>query len=157
VHWRAQGAKSDFLPLNTLVHHVYEAPHGPGSKARNAANLQLQRAAILSEQVVGRSTEGNNMPCVRFVPQAVRHHVFRDEGYKQRCRTEVVRLQRLLESETRTKAQVPKLKPMAEPTYEELKARVAELEKQKSIGSLSFRVSAKGGISVYGLGRFPTA
>jgi hypothetical protein len=47
---------------------------------------------------------------------------------------------------------------MAEPTYEEMKARLAELEKQvatKRTGSLEFRVSEKGGVSVYGLGRFP--
>src|ERR1700733_3293215 len=46
---------------------------------------------------------------------------------------------------------------MAEPTYEELKSRLAELEKQgpKRSGSLEFRVSEKGGVSVYGLGRFP--
>jgi hypothetical protein len=47
---------------------------------------------------------------------------------------------------------------MAEPTYEELKARLAELEKQgttRRTGTLDFRVSEKGGVSVYGLGRFP--
>src|SRR5690349_2485285 len=46
---------------------------------------------------------------------------------------------------------------MAEPTYEEMKARLAELEKQaaRRTGSLEFRVSEKGGVSVYGLGRFP--
>jgi hypothetical protein len=47
---------------------------------------------------------------------------------------------------------------MAEPSYEELKARLAELEKQsggRRTGSLEFRVSEKGGVSVYGLGRFP--
>jgi hypothetical protein len=47
---------------------------------------------------------------------------------------------------------------MTEPSYEELKARVAELEKQgggKRTGSLEFRVGEKGGVSVYGLGRFP--
>jgi hypothetical protein len=47
---------------------------------------------------------------------------------------------------------------MAEPTYDELKARLAELEKQqggKRTGNLEFRVSEKGGVSVYGLGRFP--
>jgi hypothetical protein len=47
---------------------------------------------------------------------------------------------------------------MAEPTYEELKARLAELEKQtagRQPRSLEFRVSEKGGVSVYGLGRFP--
>ena len=48
---------------------------------------------------------------------------------------------------------------MAEPSYDELKARLAELEKQqganKRSGTLEFRVSEKGGVSVYGLGRFP--
>jgi len=46
---------------------------------------------------------------------------------------------------------------MTEPTYEELKARLSELEKQgaRRTGSLEFRVSEKGGASVYGLGRFP--
>jgi hypothetical protein len=45
---------------------------------------------------------------------------------------------------------------MAEPTYDELKARLAELEaKQQRSGSLNFKVSEKGGVSVYGLGRFP--
>lgn len=47
---------------------------------------------------------------------------------------------------------------MAEPSYEELKARVAELEKKTSgrrTGQLDFRVGEKGGVSVYGLGRFP--
>jgi hypothetical protein len=45
---------------------------------------------------------------------------------------------------------------MAEPTYEELKARLAELEKgTRRTGSLDFRVGEKGGVSVYGLGRFP--
>ncbi len=47
---------------------------------------------------------------------------------------------------------------MAEPSYEELKARVAELEKSgagRRGGSLEFRVGEKGGASVYGLGRFP--
>lgn len=47
---------------------------------------------------------------------------------------------------------------MTEPTYEDLKARVAELEKQgtgRRSGSLEFKVGEKGGVSVYGLGRFP--
>lgn len=46
---------------------------------------------------------------------------------------------------------------MSEPTYEELKARVAELEKkgERRGGELEFRVGEKGGVSVYGLGRFP--
>jgi hypothetical protein len=47
---------------------------------------------------------------------------------------------------------------MAEPTYEQLKARVEELEKEgggRRSGELEFRVGEKGGVSVYGLGRFP--
>ena len=47
---------------------------------------------------------------------------------------------------------------MTEPSYEELKARLAELEKQsggRRTGALDFRVGEKGGVSVYGLGRFP--
>ena len=48
---------------------------------------------------------------------------------------------------------------MTEPSYDELKARLAELEKQvdtkKRSGAMEFRVSEKGGVSVYGLGRFP--
>ena len=47
---------------------------------------------------------------------------------------------------------------MSEPSKEELMARIAELEKQvvtKRTGRLEFKVSEKGGVSVYGLGRFP--
>ena len=49
---------------------------------------------------------------------------------------------------------------MTEPTKEELLAKIAELEKKaasgsKRTGSLEFRVGEKGGVSVYGLGRFP--
>lgn len=45
-----------------------------------------------------------------------------------------------------------------EPSKEELMARIAELEKQagtKRTGRLEFKVGEKGGVSVYGLGRFP--
>jgi len=47
---------------------------------------------------------------------------------------------------------------MPEPSKEELLARIAELENQvgsKKQGSLEFKVGEKGGVSVYGLGRFP--
>jgi hypothetical protein len=47
---------------------------------------------------------------------------------------------------------------MTEPTYEELKAQLAALqEKAKARGprAIDFKVSEKGGVSVYGLGRFP--
>ena len=46
-----------------------------------------------------------------------------------------------------------------EPSYDELKAKLAELEKQvaggRKRGNVEFKVSEKGGVSVYGLGRFP--
>ncbi len=47
---------------------------------------------------------------------------------------------------------------MTEQSKEELLARIAELEKQsgsRKKGTLEFRVGEKGGVSVYGLGRFP--
>jgi hypothetical protein len=47
---------------------------------------------------------------------------------------------------------------MPEPTKEELLQRIAELEKQagsRKKGDLDFKVGEKGGVSVYGLGRFP--
>ena len=47
---------------------------------------------------------------------------------------------------------------MTEPTKEELLARIAELERQaggRAKNSMEFRVGEKGGVSVYGLGRFP--
>jgi hypothetical protein len=47
---------------------------------------------------------------------------------------------------------------MSEPTKEELLAKIAELEKKaegRRKGTLEFRVGEKGGVSVYGLGRFP--
>jgi hypothetical protein len=43
---------------------------------------------------------------------------------------------------------------MTEPTYEELKARLAALE-TKTNKEITFKVGDKGGVSVYGLGRFP--
>jgi hypothetical protein len=45
---------------------------------------------------------------------------------------------------------------MSEPTNEELKAEIERLKAQKvRTGELSFKVSEKGAVSVYGLGRFP--
>jgi hypothetical protein len=46
---------------------------------------------------------------------------------------------------------------MAEPTYDELKAKIEELEKKTARrgGELDFKIGEKGGVSVYGLGRFP--
>jgi hypothetical protein len=45
---------------------------------------------------------------------------------------------------------------MTEPTYEEMKAQLEALKtKEARSGTMSFKVSDKGGVSVYGLGRFP--
>jgi len=85
--------------------------------------------------------------------QAVPNDVLDNEGYRQRCHYEVARLQSLFESQCKTHTR--KGDRVAEPTYEEVKARIAKLEKRKRAGSLRFRVGEKGGVSVYGLGRFP--
>jgi hypothetical protein len=47
---------------------------------------------------------------------------------------------------------------LSEPTQQELLRRIAELEKQvqdRKPPQLQLKVSDKGGVSVYGLGRFP--
>ena len=47
---------------------------------------------------------------------------------------------------------------MSEPTREELLAQIEELKQKaegRKKGALEFRVGEKGGVSVYGLGRFP--
>jgi hypothetical protein len=87
--------------------------------------------------------------CVQGVPE----DVIGNDGYRERCHYEVARLQRLFESASRMDTR--KLNRSAGPAYEELTARVAELEKTIRNGGLQFRVSEKGGVSVYDLGRFP--
>jgi hypothetical protein len=48
---------------------------------------------------------------------------------------------------------------LSEPSYEELKAKLAAAEEQlkggRKRGAIDFKVSEKGGVSVYGLWRFP--
>jgi hypothetical protein len=45
---------------------------------------------------------------------------------------------------------------MSEPSYDELKSELEKIKAQKvKTGELSFKVSEKGAVSVYGLGRFP--
>src|SRR5947209_2813735 len=61
--------------------------------------------------------------------QAVPDEVFHDGAYRQRCHYERARLQRMFESESGKRGQA--LNRKAEPTYDELKARVADLEKKK--------------------------
>jgi hypothetical protein len=68
------------------------------------------------------------------------------------------RIRREVEKVEFSASQKKGAKKMSEPSKEELLARIAELEKQagsKRKGSLEFRVGEKGGVSVYGLGRFP--
>jgi hypothetical protein len=84
------------------------------------------------------------------VPDDILH----DEGYRQRCRYKVERLRELFEAENA--AHFQRRRSTSEPTYEELKAKLADLEaKQQRGGGVTFKVSDKGGVSVYGLGRFP--
>jgi phage I-like protein len=59
--------------------------------------------------------------------------------------------------ETRT-TQPTRGNAMPEPTYDELKAQLAALQekvKSRDRRALEFRVSEKGAVSLYGLGRFP--
>jgi hypothetical protein len=52
--------------------------------------------------------------------------------------------------------QMAKASMAPEPSYAELKARLAVMEKQHNgTREIEFRVGEKGGVSVYGLGRFP--
>ena len=47
---------------------------------------------------------------------------------------------------------------MSDPSYEELKSQLRDLQKQAAGASsdgLTFKVAAKGGVSLYGLGRYP--
>ena len=47
---------------------------------------------------------------------------------------------------------------MSDPSYEELKAQLRDLQKQAAGANgdgLTFKVAAKGGVSLYGLGRYP--
>ena len=51
---------------------------------------------------------------------------------------------------------LPDLTKPAEPTVAELLARIAQLEaSQKATNKLTLKVSEKGALSIYGLGRFP--
>jgi hypothetical protein len=83
--------------------------------------------------------------------QAVPDDVFRDDHYRQQCRYEVARLQSIFESQHK----VDKSAHPGNPSYEELKDRVKKLENQIKHDNLRFKVGEKGGVSVYGLGRFP--
>jgi hypothetical protein len=86
--------------------------------------------------------------CTQAVPDTVLH----DKGYRHRWRYKVARLQELFQSGGETDA--GGVNHLIEPTYVELKARLAELEAKRQHG-LTLKVSDKGGLSVYGLGRFP--
>jgi hypothetical protein len=58
----------------------------------------------------------------------------------------------------KTRTPQPRGHAMPEPTYDELKAQLAALQekvKSRDRRALEFRVSEKGAVSLYGLGRFP--
>jgi hypothetical protein len=70
----------------------YEAQVGFGDApiryAGSAANLQLLWAALLSEQVMGRSTPGGGLRAEKYAicplcTQTVPDEVLRDDGYRQ--------------------------------------------------------------------------
>jgi hypothetical protein len=44
---------------------------------------------------------------------------------------------------------------LAKPSYKELQQQLAALQKENGNGELTFKVGEKGGVSVYGMGRFP--
>lgn len=83
--------------------------------------------------------------------QRVPNQVFENPSYRKRYRSEIVRLQALFEAEMKSSGNTQE--PLKKPTYEELRARIAELQKQ--ISNQQFKVSEKGAVSFYGLGRFP--
>lgn len=83
--------------------------------------------------------------CTQTVPDAVVH----DEAYRQRWRYKLARLRELF------KARASSEPSPSEPTYEQLRVQVEELQAQERKATLRFLVAKKGGISVYGLGRFP--
>ena len=86
--------------------------------------------------------------CTQEVPQ----EILSDAGYRARCHYKVERLRALFGADGAAHSNEADAK--AEPTYEELKARLEALEERQRIG-LRFKVSEKGALSIYGLGRFP--
>jgi hypothetical protein len=68
--------------------------------------------------------------------------------------------------QSKTKAEMPDIPPMldrrangqAKPDVDALLARIAELEQQVARkGTLTLKVSEKGALSIYGMGRFPVS
>jgi hypothetical protein len=84
--------------------------------------------------------------CTQQVPTPV----LADEGYRTRCRDTVEKWRALFLAEKGGS----RATPQSAPTYEELRAEVVRLERQ-SRTRLRFKISEKGAVSVYGLGRFP--
>ena len=99
--------------------------------------------------IFGAEKYANCPSCTQEVSEQVLH----DEGYRKRCRDTFTKWRKMFESDRKSKLQ--QRDSTSEPTYEELKARLAELERQTRYGGLEFRVSERGAVSVYGLGRFP--
>src|SRR5262249_54124123 len=92
--------------LSPPLEHPNESQAGAGdahvSHAGSAAYLQLLRA-LLSQQVMGRPNEmraiifgAEKYAVCPLCTQEVPSDVFRDDGYRKRCRSEVARLQQML-------------------------------------------------------------
>src|SRR6266852_1847591 len=161
--YSTQSAQSCFLPLvGTQSSNLMKPKLGLEMRLTNTQEVQLICNCCGQPYYPNKSWEDRIQAIVfgaeecamcPLCAQAVPDEVLGDEEYRRRCHYEVARLQRLSESKSTTAALG--MNHMDELTYEQLRARVAELEKQKHIGNLQFKVSEKGGVSVYGLGRFP--
>jgi hypothetical protein len=98
--------------------------------------------------------------CVRSFFNPSWFNISPHKNASRRCRAVCRRIPRLTPLQFRGKllTAIRLEVVMSEPTYEELKAQLEALKKQspaKRSGALEFRVGEKGGVSVYGLGRFP--
>src|SRR5579863_1326574 len=107
-------------------HRLKSVPLKPSAQAADHAQLRFCRGVHPLVELRGRQRSGLSADCSPVEYNLLKHNI---EGGTQ----------------------------MAEPTYEELKARLEELEKKsvRRTGELDFKVGEKGGVSVYGLGRFP--
>lgn len=98
--------------------------------------------------VFGAEEYANCPNCTQEVLEQVLH----DAGYRQRSHDRFIKWRKMFEGDSNAKS--PPRNTTTEPTYEELKAQVERLERQMH-DRLQFKVSEKGGVSIYGLGRFP--
>jgi type I restriction enzyme S subunit len=106
---------------------------------------ELLRAMNLNQYSVSAAQPGLSVEVIRNLP------IVLPPSLEQACIAafldrEVGKIDALVEEQRR----------LTEPTYEKPRAKLAEFESKQQRGStMSFKVSDKGGVSVYGLGRFP--